>query len=267
MDQPFWHKQTKNQPLFQELIWSRPENRAFAGKLLVIGGNAHGFAAPAEAYAESVVAGVGTAHALLPDAIKKYVGIIIEHADFAPSTPSGSFSQKALAELLSHAAWADGVLFAGDLGRNSETAIVIEKYLQKTTGITVLTRDAADYVISAPQSIVERPNTLLVISLSQLQRLATTTGFHRPVTFKMDMLRLVDWLHEYTSRHPIQLIVRHLDTTFVAVGGEVSTTPIPHSEQIWRLKTAAHAIVWWIQNTNKPFAALTTAVHTYSYKE
>lgn len=260
MDRSFWYKQTKAQALFPDFAWSRPENKAFAGKLLVIGGNAHGFSAPAEAYAESLKAGIGTSYALLPDAIKKYVGIIIENADFAPSTPSGSFSQKALAEWLTHASWGDGILFAGDLGRNSETAIVIEKFLQKTQMSCTLTRDAADYVISAPQSIAERPNTLLVISLSQLQRLASTTGFHKPITFRMDLLQLVDWLHEYTTRHAEHIIVRHLDTTFVAVNGQVSTMPEAH-DAIWRLKTATHASVWWAQNPSKPFEALTTAVH------
>ena len=262
MNPSFWHKQTKAQPLFPDFVWSRPENRAFAGKLLIIGGNMHGFAAPAEAYAESVKAGIGTARALLPDAIKKFVGILIENADFTPSTPSGSFSQKSLAEWLAQGMWADGTLFAGDLGRNSETAIVIEKYLQKIQNITVLTRDAADYVISAPQSIAERSNTLLVVSLSQLQRLATATGFHRPVTFSMDMLRLVDWLHEYTARYGTHIIVRHLHTTFVAVNGQVSTMPATGSKpEIWRLKTATHAAVWWVQNPERPFEALTTAVH------
>lgn len=261
MDRSFWHKQTKSQGLFPDFAWSRPENKAFAGKLLVIGGNAHGFSAPAEAYAESLKAGAGVTRALLPDAIKKYVGIIITDADFAPSTPSGSFSQKSLVEWLAQAGWADALLLAGDFGRNSETAIVIDKFLQKTEIATVITRDAADYVISSPQSIAERTNTLLVVSLSQLQRFATTTGFHKPIAFSMDMLRLVDWLHEFTTRHATHLIVRHLNTTFVAVNGEVSTMPAAADAKIWRLKTATHAAVWWMQNPSKPFEAITTAIH------
>lgn len=261
MDMRYWHKQTKTAGLFPELAWSKPENRAFAGKLLIIGGNAHGFSAPAEAYAESIKAGIGTVHALLPDAIKKLVGIIIENASFAPSTPSGSFSQKSLAEWIGESAWADGILFAGDLGRNSETAITLEKFLRSTETLSVLTRDAADYVISSPQSIAERPNTLLVLSLSQLQRLAIATSFHKPIAFSMDMLRLVSWLHEYTARHACHLVVRHLNTTFVAVNGEVSTMPAPKDQKIWRLKTATHAAVWWLQNPNKAFEAITVAVH------
>ncbi len=131
MTPEYWHKQPVGKLLFPELEWSRPENKQFAGKLLIVGGNLHGFAAPAEAYAAAAKAGIGTAHVLLPDAIQKVVGHFIENGEFAASTPSGSFSQKALIELLEWCRWSDGVLFAGDLGRNSETAILVEKFLQK----------------------------------------------------------------------------------------------------------------------------------------
>lgn len=256
----YWHKQTAKTPLFPELEWSRPENKQFAGKLLIVGGHAHGFSAPAEAFAESIKAGIGTAHALLPNSIQKIVGIIIAGADFASSTPSGSLSQKALAELLTQAAWADLVLFAGDLGRNSETAILLEKYFEKSPAPTTLTKDAVDYVTSSPQHSMHRPDTLLVLSLSQLQRLGIATQFEKPITFTMDLLHLVDWLHTFTKRYAPHIIVRHLDTVFVAVNGEVSTTKVSGQPKVWRLRTATHAAVWWTQNPSKPFAALSTAV-------
>ncbi len=260
MHRDFWHKQT-GEPLYSELLWSRPENRAHAGKLLIVGGSAHGFAAEAESFAESVRAGVGTARVLLPDAIQKIVGVIIDTADFVPSTPSGSLAQKALAELLTQAHWADGVLLPGDLGRNSETAILLEKYLAKIPVATTLTRDAADYLTPAPRAALARANTLLVLSLSQLQKLATNASTPQAITFGMDMLRLVDWLHEFTQQHQAFIITEHLGTIFVAVQGRISTTARPAHMPQWRLKTATHASVWWLQNPAKPFEALTTAVH------
>ncbi|HMH31073.1 MAG TPA: hypothetical protein VK534_01200, partial [Methylomirabilota bacterium] len=71
MDRTFWHKQTPTEPLFPDLLWSRPEGQAQKGKLLVVGGNAHGFAAPATAYAESQSAGVGLTRVLLPHHVKR----------------------------------------------------------------------------------------------------------------------------------------------------------------------------------------------------
>lgn len=261
MQLEYWHKQELGRPLFPELEWSRPENRQMAGKLLIVGGNLHGFAAPAEGYSLAVKEGIGTARVLLPSAIQKVVGPFIENGEFAPSTPSGSFSKAALTELLDWCRWADGILFAGDLGRNSETAILIEKFLSKCELPAVFTKDAVDYVVSAPLSALERPNTTLVLSFSQLQRLGVGSRFEQAATFSMDFLRLVDWLHIFTARFAPNIIVRHLDTIFVAVNGEVSTTKLPaDASHVWRLNTAARATVWWIQNSGKPFEALTTAI-------
>lgn len=262
MDRDYWLRQTKSQPLFPELEWSKPENRMQAGKLLIVGGSAHGFAAPAQAYAESMRAGIGTVRALLPQKIQKIVGIIIENADYAPDTPSGSFSQKALAPLLDESLWADGVLFAGDLGRNSETAIVIEKFLGKSPGAVTLTKDAVDYVTSAPQTVLEREKTSLVLSLSQLQRLGISAKMPKPITYGMDLLQLVEWLQMFTTAFAPHIIVKHLDTIFVAVDGQVSTTKHDSHERVWRLTVASHASVWWLQNPSKPFQALTASVHS-----
>lgn len=262
MQSDFWQKQLPNKPLFPDLEWSRPENKQLAGKLLIVGGNLHAFSAPAEAYTESIKAGIGMTRVLLPSAIQKVVGPSIENGEFAASTPSGSFSQRALVELLDWCKWADGVLLAGDFGRNSETAVMIEKYLHMCEAPTVITKDAMDYVVSLPGAALERPNTTLVTSFAQLQRIGIAVKFEKPLTFSMDFIHLVAWLHLFTSRFAPHIVVKHLDHIFVAVNGEVSTTKLTKDMPIWRLKTAAHAIVWWIQNSSRPFEALTTAVYT-----
>lgn len=255
--------QTKENPLFPDLEWSRPENRLHAGKLLVVGGNVHGFAAPGEAYSEVLKAGIGSARALLPDALRKTVGAVIPEADFAPSTPgSGSFSQKALAELLDASNWADGVLVAGDLGRNSETAILLETFLAKFRGKITLTKDAADYIATSPKVALAREETLLVLSFSQLQRLAVAAKFPQPVTFGMDLLHFAEWLHTFTTTHKPLVIVKHLDTILTAADGQVSTTKLSQEKPIWRTKTAAHATVWWLQHPQKPFEAITASLLT-----
>jgi hypothetical protein len=261
MKPEFWQVQTKDKPLFPELEWSRPENRAFAGKLLIIGGNLHGFAAPAEAYAEATRAGIGVARVVLPDAVRKIIGPVLEYGEFAPSTTgSGSFSKKALDELLSQSNWADSVLLAGDLGRNSETAILLEKFLQKYSGAITLTKDVVDYASSAPHTVLQRPDTMLVLSFSQLQRLGTAAKFTQALTFNMDLLRLVSWLHDFTTEHQLSLVVKHLDHLLVAVNGRVSTTTLPEDLPIWRVKAAARAAVWWVQNPSKQFEAVTAAI-------
>ncbi|HET9174277.1 MAG TPA: hypothetical protein VFN56_03280 [Candidatus Saccharimonadales bacterium] len=260
MDHTYWHKQTSNNPIFPDLVWSRPENRAHAGKLLIVGGNLHGFSAVATAFSEADKAGIGTARALLPSSLQKTVGRIFEAGEYAPSTPSGSFAQTALSEMLAMAAWSDGVLLAGDFGRNSETAIVLEKFAAKYSGQLTLTKDAADYFTPSPKALLQRPATTFVISFSQLQQLGMHAQFISPFTYNMDLLRLLDALHEFTTIYPVSIIVKHLQNIVVATSGKVSTTKLEADLEMWRVATAAHAAVWWLQNPSKTFEALTTSV-------
>ena len=227
--------------------------------MLIIGGNAHGFAAANEAYIQASKAGIGVARMLLPDSLHKLLGRGFAAGEFAPSTPSGSFSQRALAEALAMANWADGVLIAGDLGRNSETAILLEKFISKYTGQLTITKDAADYCLTSPAGCIDRPDTTLVISMAQLQKLGIQSKFRPAFMFDMDIIRLVAALHEFTIQHPVNIVVKHFDTIFVAVEGKVSSTKRPVDETIWRVKTAASASTWWIQNPSKIYEALTTS--------
>jgi len=258
--QDYWHRQTAAKPLYPDLLWSRPENRSTAGKLLIVGGNAHGFAAPATGYAEAAKAGIGTVRVLLPDSLQKTVGKILETGEYAPSTPSGSFAQQSLAELLAMAEWADGVLLAGDLGRNSETAILLEQFAVKYPGRLTISKDAVDYFTKIPTTLLSRSNTMLVLSFAQLQKLASSARFDKAFTFDMDFLRLVDELHEFTVLHQTALVVKHLQNIFVALNGQVSSTKLNDDLVVWRVRTAANASVWWLQNPGQEFEAVTTSL-------
>jgi NAD(P)H-hydrate repair Nnr-like enzyme with NAD(P)H-hydrate dehydratase domain len=252
--QDYWLKQSADKPLYPDLLWSRPENKQQAGKLLIIGGNSEGFAAPGEAYVTASKAGVGKARVLLPDKLQKMLGRGFEAGEFAPSTKSGSFARVALADWLDHSLWADGVLLAGDLARNSETAILLESYLDKYEGQVTITRDVITYFNELPTVVLQRPNTLLVLSMSQLQKLGIASRFTMAFTLSMDLLRLIENLHEFTKRYPIYIITKHLDTI-------ISTTKLAADIPVWRLRVATHASVWCLQNPGKPLEALTTAVH------
>lgn len=256
----FWHKQEPDQPLFPDLIWNRPENKLHAGRLLIAGGNIHGFNAPATAYSEAQKAGIGAARVMLPDSLQKTVGTLFPETEFLPSTPSGSFAQTALAEFLATAEWADGVLLAGDFGRNSETAIMLEKFTQKYSGQLTLTKDAVDYFAKAPKELLQREDTTLVVSLSQLQQVAIHARFTTPITLSMGILQLAEALHIFTSEHTAHIVTQHVDNVLVAVNGRVSTTKLAESAKIWRVSTAAHISTWWLQNPNKSFEALSTAL-------
>jgi hypothetical protein len=253
----YWHKQTPDKPLFPDLLWSRPENKRLAGKLLIIGGSAHGFSAPAEAYTEATKAGIGTARVLLPDSLQKTVGRIFEAGEYAPSTPSGSFNQMALSELLAMSQWADGVLLAGDFGRNSETAILLEKFIEKYTGQLTLAQDAVDYFINNSSPILRRDKTLLVPSFSQLQKLAINARFAKAFTSNLDFLHIIEDLHEFSIEYGLNIVLEHLETIFAVTDGGVSTTK--GVKLTSGVTLAAHTATWWLQNPTRSFEALTSA--------
>src|SRR3989344_5575817 len=254
--QEYWHKQG-SEPLFPDLVWSRPQTKLTSGRLLIVGGNIHGFSSVGTAYSEAVKAGIGTVRIILPDALQKTVGKMLPEAIFVSSTPSGSFGQKALAELLEHSVWANGALIAGDLGRNSETAIVLEKFVDKYSGQLTLTKDTVDYFSRSVEAIKDRPKTTLVLSMAQLQQLATSLKFEIAFTFDMNLINLVDALHEFSQTYGFNIILKHLDTIFVATKGQISSTKSDQTEGAWRVPTAAHAAVWWLQNPSKTLEALT----------
>jgi hypothetical protein len=258
----YWHQQLPDKPLFPDALWSRPERRNTAGKLLIIGGNGYGFADPAEAYSQAQKAGIGEARVVLPDALKPTIGKTFAAGQFVPSTPSGSFSQKALADMVDASNWAEGVMLAGDLGRNSETTMLLEKFMTIYSGQLVITKDAADYAVNTPAAILERPDTTLVIQLGQLQKLAMSLKFPKPFTFKMDLLQLIEVLHEFSSAYKVNIVVKHLGYIFVAIKGEISNTKSIGDDDNWQIKAASYAAVWWLQNKQTPFAALSSAIYT-----
>ncbi|HSX04912.1 MAG TPA: hypothetical protein VLF69_00345 [Candidatus Saccharimonadales bacterium] len=259
MNEQYWLRQT-DKPLFPQLEWSRPENRTQAGKLLIIGGSQHGFVEPAEAYRAAEKAGIGVSHLLLPDSLRPFIGKTFTAGELAPTTPSGSFSKAALASFLASAAWADAVLIAGGVGRNSETTVLLETFMQKYHGLLALTKDAGDIFCQQAAILLHRPETLLVLAMGQLQRLGSEAHFPRAFTSEMGLVQLADALHEFTKRFAPYIITKHQGHFVVAVGGQVSTTKITAEDHIWRLQTAAAATVWWLQNPSKPFEALTTAL-------
>lgn len=260
MERTYWHKQSLSEPLFPDLIWSKPENRAQAGKLLIISGNAAGFAVAAQAYQTAHSSGAGVIRIILPDILRKSVPKEVAfELDFAPGVKHGGFSKKALAELLAHANWADTVLIPGGIGRNSETSALLENFVAKYSGLLIIAEDALDVFIQIPHKLFERPNTIIIADFSQLQKIwHKVTSGASVLKFGMPLTSLVNELHKTTLQVAPLLVTNHQDTLLVAYKGQISTTP--HIEPIWRIQTASSASVWAMQHPDKLFEAVTTSL-------
>ena len=257
----YWKKQTRDKPLFENILWSRPETKHGAGKLLVIGGNSFGFSSVQEAYKSASDAGAGTIRTVLPESLHKILGGLLDNTIFAPSTPSGSFANDALGEFLINSEWSDGVILSGDLGRNSETSILLEKYLDKYDGQLTIAKDSIDYFYNQPKLVLHRLNTCLVLNLSQLQKLGTASNFDTPFLIGMGLVLLVQALHKFTLENESIIITKELDNIVVAYKGMVSSTKIDSREEdAWRTEVGTQASVFWMQSPSKPFESITTSL-------
>lgn len=264
-----WQRQSSTQPLFPDVIWSRPQNRLAAGKLLIIGGYAYDFKAVAEAYESADRAGAGSIRLLLPHSLKK-VAAPLADAGLADKLfwggssagASGGFDLSALADWLEHSQWADAVLLPGNLGRDSKTAVTLEHFLKDCQRPMALSGDAVDAALNGSHLPQENSQRLLVLNMAQLQRLSLVMKTGLTFTYSMDILRLGDNLACLTSNHPLLLILRYHDQLAVAAGGRLSISPAPPGAEKWLVITAAQAVVWWLQQPDRPFEALTSAVYS-----
>ncbi|HEU5004807.1 MAG TPA: hypothetical protein VFT49_01835 [Candidatus Saccharimonadales bacterium] len=257
MENTNWRKQAKDQPSFPDTLWSRPENRRHAGKLLIIGGNKHSFAAVSSAYSAANGAGIGTARVMLPDSLERMLIKVFPEAEFTSSTLSGSFARTALGPMCDAAAWGDHILLAGDFGKNSETAILLESFLAKYKDGVVLAGNGIDYFYNEPSLILDRPSTTLVAEFNQLQKLLSGRLL---LKHSMNLAQLAEALARLASNCQVNVVTAHSDQIIVAASGQVSTTP---ASRVDFAELAAHISVWSLQQPGKTFEALTTAVYCY----
>jgi NAD(P)H-hydrate repair Nnr-like enzyme with NAD(P)H-hydrate dehydratase domain len=260
MEYDYWKKQSPDTPLFPDLEWSKPETRTQSGKLGIIGGNKLGFAGVAESYSIAVKSGVGQVRVLLPDVLKKTIPKTITDTVYAPTNISGSLTKEAIAEMVSLGQWADEILLVGDAGRSSETAIAYEQFLQTYQGRLVITRDAIDLVKNSAHELIDRPNTLLIASFAQLQKLFQAVYFPKVLTFSMQLTQFVEAVHKFTISYPVSLAVLHKDYLVIAHDGQVVTTEWGNPMAIWRGDVASKAAAYWLWNPSKPLEATATAI-------
>lgn len=255
---PYWQKQSPTKPLFPDVEWNKPEQKAHAGKLAIIGGNKLGFVAIRDAYEVAHELGAGQIRAILPDVLKKTVPTSVSDALFLPSNASGGFSREALGEFQAACEWADMCLLVGDAGRNSETAMAFERLLGSPTHL-VITRDAVDLLMQTMTNLVNRDNTVLVVSFAQLQKIFQSVYYPKILSFSMQLLQLVEALHKFTTTYPITIVTFHQSQLIVSHDGKVISQDFDQPMAIWRGVTATKAATYLLWNPKQPLEAIATS--------
>lgn len=260
MDHSYWLKQNPLKPIYPDIEWSKPERRDQAGKLLIVGGNKLGFAAVAENYQTALENGVGQVKVLVPECLKKAIPATLLDVIFAACTTSGGLSKDSLPELRASSEWASGVLLIGDAGRNAETALAYEEFVSSYKGKLTVTRDAIDLVKNNPSLLAERPDTVLVASFAQVQKLFQGVYYPKILTFNMQLLQFVEALHKFTVTYPCTIVTLHQNTMVIASSGTVVTQPWDTPMAIWRGNVATHGASYWLWNDGIPLESFTASL-------
>ena len=255
MNDPTLERQT-GEPLYPKVLWNRPISRSAAGRLLVVGGHLHGVALLQGGFQVAEAAGIGSLTVLAPDALRPLLGAITE-IEFAPSTMSGSLAKAGMAHLLELSSYADACLIGPDLSNNSETAILIENFIDKYHQPLILADNGLEVIPQIPDSIRNRPNTLIILSMQQLFKLAGKLDL--PINIRPDsgLVGKVEIVRDFW-----QVLKTHLaligPEIIIKVGDQESATVITH--QPASLPAAALGVlsVAYAQNPSSRYQGLTT---------
>lgn len=255
----FWQRQSPTNPLFPDIEWSKPEQRARAGRLAIIGGNKHGFMAVSDAYRLAKETGAGEVRIILPDILKKTIPIVSDDVRFMMSNISGGFSKEATDEIVASANWSEVCLLIGDMGKNSETAMVCEQLVDQFSGTLVVTRDSIELFKPITERLVERPKTTIVASFSQLQKIFQRTYYPRILSFSMQLMQLVDALHKFTVTYPVTIVTFHQNQLIVSHGGQVVSQEFTEPMAIWHGLIATKNACYLLWSPDKPLDAIATS--------
>lgn len=252
----YWHRQGTKK-LYSDIDMMAPEQRRFAGKLLIIGGNKGMFFAVASALEAAKKFGIGEVRALMPDALKNQVPSTPE-LYFAEAEASGAFGRLALQEMLRQAEWADAVLLIGDSGKNAETSLAFAEFMDKCQKPVYITRDAIETVTPSVADWAMRDyETGLLLTMPQLQKMLRAMYYPKVITLSMPTNQLVETLHKFTLSYPVAVATFHNDLIIVAEKGVVVTQSISDTNltpiSIWSGALLVQAVVARLWNPEKDF--------------
>lgn len=244
--------QQKDQPLCPDLLWSKPVTKRGAGKLLIIGGNAMGFAYVAQTYSDAVKAGAGHIRAVVPDSLEKLTRGL-EFIEYAPSNPSGGFAKSALAPLLELASWSDGVLLAGDLAKNSETTQLLDTLLSKCPSVITIDHHALTSLGLSTADLLASDHRVVIWTRHELQRAVVELKSEKLITSASTQENIAETLQLISDVYPAHLVLLEDNVVWIASDGKVISTPTSN------LPNSSLFGIWALQNPTKIKEALACA--------
>jgi len=264
-DLKYWQKQD-HVALFQNLDWNFPEQKT--DTIAVIGGNSQNFRVPVRLSEYLTKFPFKNITSILPDALRPKFPDHLPNLIFTPSTESGSFAESPLFE--DSAASADFAIFAGDLTKNSITAITVSKALTKILSPdsnshgAIITRDAVDLLTPEIGSFLNSEQLFIIASMSQLQKIFRSVYYPKMIMLSQPLLPTIETLHKFTLSYATTILTFHEGQIIVASHGQISTTPIMNTTynpiSIWNGELVAKVACFNLWNPGRPFESATSAI-------
>lgn len=267
-DFSYWQKQTS--PLFGDLLWNIPEQKS--STVTVLGGNSQNFATVVKVseFLQQTYP-LKRVTTLLPDSLRGKLPPLPD-LEFSASTASGSFA--ASAKIDDVMASSDGVLFIGDLSRNSATAIALSDSLHRVLNPTahsatspqsvILTRDSIDLLAADAERWLNFPQITLVASLVQLQKIFRAVYYPKMIMLSQPLIPTLETLHKFTLTYPVTLLTFHQENIITAQNGKIITTPIVDTSYspiaLWAGQLAARILTLELYNPGHHLEAATAAI-------
>lgn len=249
-----WITQDPKNPLYPNLIWSKPENVSTLGNILLIGGNQYDFKNLATIYTSLSSLRIKNIKLVLPNILKKTLRLDSTIAEYLDSTPSGSLARKGLDNLLAFSSWADLIIIGGDLGKNAETRLLIEEFVSKNSKPLIYTQDS--YFINP------KANNLFVHinSLSYHQKFFNDIKSERFIKQKASLIQTIQSFHEISKTFPQALLTINENNVILSYDKKTVLTPILCPEKDILNKLVSQTAFYLAAFKDKTYPAICTAI-------
>lgn len=206
----------------------RPEQKALAGKIAVIGGNENSFAPIIKFANTAKEAGIDQVKAILPAALSTKINPAVkaEGLVFVGDKKAQGFEAGAIASAKQELGGLDYVVWAGEMGRSQGAKEFLRDLIGDSSREALLTRDAVDLALEGAEKWLEQDNMLLILSLAQLKKLAQVIYYPKMLNLTMPLNQIVEFLHKFTLSYPVKIMLLAAGQVNIAQNGDVRSVSL-----------------------------------------
>ena len=258
MTPPQFERQNDS-PLYPKVLWNRPVSRSGAGRILLPGGFRQDFSMLTAVHQAVTAAGAGECIAALPDVLVKLLGGA-PSTTFVHSSPSGSLGRQALARLLELSEDADSVMLGANLSANSDTTLLLERFLQECSRPVIGFGDVLASLQHRLPALIQRPGGLLIVTMPDVFKLAGALGISINIRRDGGLINKLEIIQQVAAAGMCDMAV-YGSEIIISVGEQLGVTPLAY--RLSELPALFYGTLasFWTQNPAARYAGLMTGAH------